>query len=173
MSDSFYSSQGRITSFPDHNAGLIERLLKEVEYVATLEARPILPTSAFLTRLQMETFHLFHLASIWSRSSSHSHAASSLSLQPTLTVPPAHAPASTSHDEADARLAPTPHPTPTSSKIRAASVQMIFASRVSQEMITPDETRALEEWSGDAVMRALAQFPIAVRRLHGGVRDDG
>ena len=34
---SFYSSQGRVTSFPDHNEGLMDRLLKEVESLASLE----------------------------------------------------------------------------------------------------------------------------------------
>ncbi|KAG8741775.1 hypothetical protein FRC10_002442 [Ceratobasidium sp. 414] len=39
--DSFYSSQGRQTTFPDHNSGLIDRLLAEIPRLATLEARPI------------------------------------------------------------------------------------------------------------------------------------
>ena len=34
---SFYSSQGRQTSFPDHNAGLIDHLLESVSNLATLE----------------------------------------------------------------------------------------------------------------------------------------
>jgi uridine phosphorylase len=34
---SFYSSQGRQTSFPDHNEDLIQQLHNEVEKVATLE----------------------------------------------------------------------------------------------------------------------------------------
>ena len=34
---SFYSSQGRQTSFPDHNAGLIDHLLETVPNLATLE----------------------------------------------------------------------------------------------------------------------------------------
>ena len=34
---SFYSSQGRQTSFPDHNADLIERLRASTENLATLE----------------------------------------------------------------------------------------------------------------------------------------
>ncbi|KAG8903612.1 hypothetical protein FRC01_009070, partial [Tulasnella sp. 417] len=48
--DSFYSSQGRQTSFPDHNEGLISELLERVPGVATLE---------------METHHLFHLAAVY------------------------------------------------------------------------------------------------------------
>jgi hypothetical protein len=36
---SFYSSQGRITSFQDHNAGLIESLLDRVDGIASLEVR--------------------------------------------------------------------------------------------------------------------------------------
>lgn len=34
---SFYSSQGRQTSFPDHNADLIEHLKASTEGLATLE----------------------------------------------------------------------------------------------------------------------------------------
>src|ERR1700679_4281409 len=34
---SFYSSQGRQTSFPDHNADLIDRLRASTENLATLE----------------------------------------------------------------------------------------------------------------------------------------
>jgi len=49
---SFYSSQGRQTAFPDHNAGLVNRLLTKVPRLATLE---------------METFHLYHLASVYPR----------------------------------------------------------------------------------------------------------
>ncbi|KAJ3482536.1 hypothetical protein NLJ89_g12135 [Agrocybe chaxingu] len=37
--DSFYSSQGRQTSFPDHNADLIEHLVRSVPDLATLEER--------------------------------------------------------------------------------------------------------------------------------------
>ncbi|EJD48995.1 purine and uridine phosphorylase [Auricularia subglabra TFB-10046 SS5] len=148
--DSFYSSQGRITAFPDHNTQLIEHLVGSVEGAATLE---------------METFHLFHLASIWSASSSRDSTSSGstggLQLQPTLTVPPADPPAGATVVGEDGRLAPTPHPTPRSSKIRAASAQMIFAGRVSQTMITPNDVLVLEEWTCKAVLGALAKFPIA------------
>lgn len=37
--DSFYSSQGRLTSFPDHNEKLIEHLMSSVENLATFEVR--------------------------------------------------------------------------------------------------------------------------------------
>ncbi|EIN14751.1 purine and uridine phosphorylase [Punctularia strigosozonata HHB-11173 SS5] len=50
--DSFYSSQGRQTSFPDHNADLIDEIQSSVPGVATLE---------------METFHILHLAASWPR----------------------------------------------------------------------------------------------------------
>jgi len=48
--DSFYSSQGRITSFPDYNENLLELLVDRVPGVISLE---------------METFHLLHLASAY------------------------------------------------------------------------------------------------------------
>lgn len=46
LSFSFYSSQGRQTSFPDHNADLIERLQASTENIATLEVS--LPTFNYL-----------------------------------------------------------------------------------------------------------------------------
>ena len=41
---SFYSSQGRQTSFPDHNSDLIENLQTEIEDLATLEVSLLLFT---------------------------------------------------------------------------------------------------------------------------------
>jgi len=50
--DSFYSSQGRTTSFEDHNSFLLEYLLSTVPALTTLE---------------METFQLLHLAQSYNR----------------------------------------------------------------------------------------------------------
>jgi hypothetical protein len=43
---SFYSSQGRQTSFPDHNSSLIQRLLSEVPRLTTLEVCQMRPRQA-------------------------------------------------------------------------------------------------------------------------------
>lgn len=46
------------------------------------------------------------------------------------------------------------------SRIRAAAVQMIFASRTSGEFISPDAVKELEAWSGKAALDALVGFDI-------------
>ena len=46
------------------------------------------------------------------------------------------------------------------SKIRAASVQMIFAARLSKDFITPETVKATEAWTGRAVLTALSQILI-------------
>ncbi|KAF8603207.1 purine and uridine phosphorylase [Ceratobasidium sp. AG-I] len=112
--DSFYSSQGRQTAFPDHNAGLIDRLLAKVPRLTTLE---------------METFHLYHLASVYPR------------VQPL-------------------------EPSKRRGGIRASGVQMVFASRVTQQFITPGHVLELEQWVGRACLDALTQFEIAEELLH-------
>ncbi|KAJ1310663.1 hypothetical protein OPQ81_009192 [Rhizoctonia solani] len=118
--DSFYSSQGRQTSFPDHNSTLIERALSEVPRLTTLE---------------METFHLYHLAKSYTQSKS---------LGSGLTQGSA----------------------PRCGVIRASGIQMVFASRPTQEFITPDAVQQLERWVGRACLEALTQFGIAQELLH-------
>ncbi|TFK70867.1 purine and uridine phosphorylase [Pluteus cervinus] len=246
--DSFYSSQGRQTSFPDTNAGLIERLQTSVQDLATLE---------------METFHLFHLAASWgtgnrtgtvhvgggpdsttatgSAGSSESSTATagtssinigagdpqsgsvsasrnevstitpltSIPVQPTAAIQVTfQASPAESHQHQQQQQpqqeqssndtpghipgAPPPNPTSTvllplalpralpvptevmpqslvstqNSVIRAAAAQMIFASRLSQDFITPADVKELEDWTGQAVLKALTQFPIPKNNLH-------
>ncbi|TFK86183.1 purine and uridine phosphorylase [Polyporus arcularius HHB13444] len=151
--DSFYSSQGRQTSFPDHNADLIARLTAQHTDLATLE---------------METFHILHLASCWDIEAQDDsaeappipHAATSPSISPThahstQTQIPDVATSSASH----ARLRPPP-------RIRAAAAQMVFASRTSQDFITPEHVSTVEAWTGRAVLDALVGLPIGRERLH-------
>lgn len=140
--DSFYSSQGRQTSFPDHNENLIEHLQSSTKDLATLE---------------METFHLFHLASCY-----HNTPASFTSTPSPLTT---------------TAVLPTvsqsplfrPHPDKLvnikDSVIRAAAVHMIFASRTSQDFITPEQVNELEAWTGRGVLIALSNFAIPEDRL--------
>ena len=109
----------------------------------------------------METFQLLHLARVWSSGSS---AAATTTAEP-LTVHPHHHPASV--DSTDSAISGVPaayvHPTPDeNTRIRAAAVHMIFASRLSQEMIKPEAVVALEEWSGRAVLEAVAGFTLNV-----------
>lgn len=44
--------------------------------------------------------------------------------------------------------------------IRAAAAQMVFASRTSQDFITPQEVADLEAWTGRGVLEALSSFEI-------------
>lgn len=125
--DSFYSSQGRQTSFPDHNSKLIERLLLEVPGLTTLE---------------METFHLYHLAKVYPR----------MPLAASANKPAGV----TLHGSDNVRRG----------GIRASGVQMVFASRKTQEFIAPGSVQKLQEWVGRACLEAITQFEIADELLH-------
>ena len=107
----------------------------------------------------METFHLLYLARLWSDSTT------SATSHPTdlSSIPPSHRPADVSGVDTAVRPMADPHPTPgPKSRIRAAAVHMIFASRISQVFITPEEVDVLEEWCGLAVLKALVTFPVSV-----------
>ncbi|KZT00892.1 purine and uridine phosphorylase [Laetiporus sulphureus 93-53] len=151
--DSFYSSQGRITSFPDHNETLIHTMKARHPDLATLE---------------METFHILHLAANWP-SSGHAEQLSvppisTLPVSPVVSLPPPPSnqpqpPNVSFSDKAGNLLMPKP-------RIRAAAAQMVFASRTSQDFITPDQVAEIEAWCGKAVLEALIGFGIEPSRLH-------
>ncbi|KAI0353249.1 purine and uridine phosphorylase [Trametes cingulata] len=151
--DSFYSSQGRQTSFPDHNADLIDRLMSEHKDLATFE---------------METFHILHLASCW-HFEAHGASKEAPPLTRDATAPsiyPAHPP-STQSDIPDVATSAVGHkPLRPPPRIRAAAAQMVFASRTSQDFITPQEVASIEAWTGRAVLEALVGFEIESDRLH-------
>ncbi|KAK2462652.1 hypothetical protein APHAL10511_005385 [Amanita phalloides] len=142
--DSFYSSQGRQTSFPDNNAGLIDHLKDTIPDVATLE---------------METFHLFHLAACWT--GKHGSAG---------RTPPSLTETVVNHiDPEDGKVKYKPLKENTASAdsvIRAASAQMVFAARNSLDFITPEQVRQAEQWGGVGVLSALTSFEIPRERLH-------
>ncbi|KAI0816900.1 purine and uridine phosphorylase [Trametes gibbosa] len=149
--DSFYSSQGRQTSFPDHNADLIDRLMSEHKDLATFE---------------METFHILHLAACWRPEPTPAPVALQPAAPPLDRVattpsiyPGAHAPSTQTEIPNVSGLAAQP-------RIRAAAAQMVFASRTSQDFITPEDVASIEAWAGRAVLEALAGLEIASDRLH-------
>jgi len=130
----------------------------------------------------METFHLLHLASVWNSgkggvpgkqaqeklagdAQDGVRSGDELSLPPTnLPVEPSisrspSAQHSSGQTEATVRLASV-------GGIRAAAVQMIFASRTSQEFITPQQVQVVENWSGKGVLDALLKFHIPEELLH-------
>ncbi|CAK5276624.1 unnamed protein product [Mycena citricolor] len=141
--DSFYSSQGRQTSFPDQNEHLIEHLQASVPGLATFE---------------METFWLYHLAACWSGRKDLIVDAETPPLATGPVKPSATAPSQPSSGGA----ALAGHDT----VIRAAAAHMVFASRTSQDFITPEHVGRLEAWTGKGVLDALADMSMAPERLH-------
>ncbi|KAJ8583905.1 purine and uridine phosphorylase [Rhizopogon salebrosus TDB-379] len=148
--DSFYSSQGRQTSFQDHNASLIDHLKAAVPGLTTLE---------------METFWIFHLAASW-RGVKQSSAAIDPPLAASPVVPAFSGTSSGTseqiegpHSGLDEDISPGP-------VIRAAAAQMVFASRSSQDFVSPEQVNQLENWSGRGVLEALRKFNISTERLH-------
>lgn len=141
--DSFYSSQGRQTSFPDHNADLIERLKATVPDLATFE---------------METFHLFHLATCWAGRNG-----TNGDVPPPLTKRPAeHAVL----QDTRTRFKPLTGLANPDSVIRAAAALIVFAARNSREFITPEDVQQAERLAGTGILNALIKVEIPDHRLH-------
>lgn len=96
----------------------------------------------------METHHLYHLAACWSARHNVLHSAP-LTTSPVIgTYVPAQ----------QALAAP-------GTVIRAAAAQMIFASRTSQDFISPEQVRETEKWTGKVgryFRRPLARAVLAV-----------
>ncbi|KAF5309521.1 hypothetical protein D9619_012364 [Psilocybe cf. subviscida] len=125
--DSFYSSQGRQTSFPDSNADLINHLEEKIPNLATLE---------------METFHLFHLAACWTgRSHARGMANPPLATNPVSPSVARAKPAAMPQQDAVLELKGT--------TIRAAGAHMVFASRKSRDFITPEQVNEVERVHAD------------------------
>jgi len=152
--DSFYASQGRITSFPDHNEELINQLDKNI---GTLE---------------METFHLLHLASCWPRRSN-----PPLPRGTEPAAPPPHKPAGAhvvgvelaSVTDAIPQSPSFPHVAVgvvTGPRIRAAAVQMIFADRSSEVFITPEQVHTVQNDAAIGLLEAIIAYSIPEELLH-------
>ncbi|KAF9653116.1 purine and uridine phosphorylase [Thelephora ganbajun] len=134
--DSFYSSQGRQTSFPDRNEYLIPHLL------------------------EMETFHLFHLAKNYVPLRPHSLG----DTEPPVTTEPVSQIVESATGFTQSRV---PNQTAASPpRIRAAAAQMTFAARLSETFITPDEVVELERWSGRGILEALIGINLPADRCH-------
>ncbi|KIK63972.1 hypothetical protein GYMLUDRAFT_40186 [Collybiopsis luxurians FD-317 M1] len=149
--DSFYSSQGRLTSFPDHNTHLVDDLLQRVDDLATLE---------------METHHLYHLAKCWNsriKSSPGANTSRTESFPAPLTTGPVH-PVIPDFG----RSSGSAQVTMADSKMYVSAAQMVFAARTSanRDFITPEKVQAIEEWGGKGVLEALIAYDIPAERLH-------
>ncbi|PVF96856.1 purine and uridine phosphorylase [Serendipita vermifera] len=170
--DSFYSSQGRITSFPDHNEGLIDHLAE-----------------TGVGSLEMETFHLLHLSNSWPRrqplrtphpktNGYTSGEEESVAPPPPTNVPvepfilPSTALSAVSDGE-ETILYPNPHARAASnsapnsvqvssngvqSRIVAAAVQMIFAERTSRAFISPQEVEIMQEGTAKGLLETLLKY---------------
>lgn len=91
----------------------------------------------------METFHLYHLAACWGNRNIG---------PPTVHSPLTTGPVQPSISQAPAATRPVYLPlvplVSRDSVIRAAAAQMVFASRTSQDFITPKQVSELEKWTG-------------------------
>ncbi|KAL0959207.1 hypothetical protein HGRIS_014487 [Hohenbuehelia grisea] len=144
--DSFYSSQGRQTSFPDHNADLIEHLLTSTPGLATLE---------------METFHLYHLAACWGV-----HKAPAKSSAPPLATTPVSPTVHQHQPTVSSQVVETEILAGHDTTIRAAAAQMVFASRTSSDFINPEQVAEAEAWTAKGVLEALKNTVFDQARLH-------
>ncbi|KAG8830665.1 hypothetical protein FRC17_004499 [Serendipita sp. 399] len=178
--DSFYSSQGRITSFPDHNEGLIDHLV--AQNIGSLE--------------KMETFHLLHLAANWPRPGRASRSdeeanegdhgvehgdighrepppLTSIAVEPLILPSSSFLSTDITKSEPFSSDYPPDLPSddgpailhPPTRKIRAAAVQMIFAERTSRAFISPQEVAILQEGSARGLLETLVKWR-ATHRTH-------
>ncbi|KAF9515827.1 hypothetical protein BS47DRAFT_1371882 [Hydnum rufescens UP504] len=134
--DSFYSSQGRITSFPDHNENLLEFLIDRVPGIISLE---------------METFHLLHLASAYRPTGDLTVQVNS-ETGPMPTFPLTSLPTS---NPTVSNRSPSVQVDNSRGRIHACSAQMVFASRSTNAFITPEEVQQTQAWTGLACLEAL------------------
>ncbi|KAL0069295.1 hypothetical protein AAF712_003660 [Marasmius tenuissimus] len=145
--DSFYSSQGRKTSFPDHNEGLIDKLLT-IPDMATFE---------------METHHLYHLAACWGARDVKRKTAAPLTTSPVIPEDWKDSPSGQSggtFKDPNVPLAAS------DTVIKVAAAQMVFAARSSRDFISPDEVKKLEHWTGQGVLDALIETSVGSDRHH-------
>lgn len=115
----------------------------------------------------METFHLLHLASCWSRRSDPTPPGGTNPVQPS-SCEPAEAHAVDSVAAPALNIGPqAPSIPPLTAvnvvdgpRIRAAAVQMVFADRPSQAFITPEQVHALENDAAIGLLEAIVAYDI-------------
>ncbi|KAF9020895.1 purine and uridine phosphorylase [Hymenopellis radicata] len=109
----------------------------------------IIDSTEDVATLEMETHHLYHLAACWS--------ARRVTVN---SAPLATGPVIGEHAPAQKALAAP------GTVIRAAAAQMIFASRTSQDFITPAQVQETEKWTGKGVLEALIRMELGDDRTH-------
>ncbi|CAG8609584.1 3226_t:CDS:2 [Acaulospora colombiana] len=150
--DSFYSSQGRITSFPDHNENLIDHLVEsgvgslETNGYTSGEEESAAPPPP--TNVPVEPFILPSTA-----------LSAGSDAEETILYP-----------NAQSRAASNSIQTSTNGvqgRIIAAAVQMIFAERSSRAFISPQEVEIMQEGTAKGLLETLATILDSWRFLGG------
>jgi len=126
--------------------------------------------------LEMETFHLFHLAACWTGRSNGSQRASppplaTNAVSPVILQGPDKAQANADTAQDVSSTGPIAVGVGRSI-IRSAAAHMVFASRNTKQFITPEQVNAAERWAAQAVLEALIHVGISQDRVHperGGV----
>lgn len=123
-----------------------------------------------IATLEMETFHLFHLAASWKprKAGFKSIPGPLLTSPPTQTVQensPLVSITTTALDSQQGQCSidenlPQFGDTDSTARIRAASVQMIFAERTSKTFIVPEEVKKLEAACSQTLLESLSTFEI-------------
>ena len=106
----------------------------------------------------METFHLFHLAASWDGIDN-----SVKPVAPPLAASPVHpdmSQPSSTQDLLPGLSSSIGEELASKPKIKAAAAQMVFASRSSQDFITPGQVTESEKWCAEGVLEALRGFNI-------------
>lgn len=97
----------------------------------------------------METFHLYHLATCWKGRTLTTKAGST-----PLTTGPVSPTISQTASSPTHPVHPAPLTLP-NSVIRAAATHLVFASRKSQDFITPQQVAEVEKWTGQVRVQFL------------------
>jgi len=110
----------------------------------------------------METFHLYHLASVWNdRDLVMSNIQQETIPSTDMAAVPQVNYIVTSRDGRQQAGSAASR-----GSIRAAAAHMVFAQRTSLDFITPGEVEIMEEWAGRATLECLANFEIPIEALH-------
>lgn len=107
----------------------------------------------------METFHILHLAASWRTDVEITYDSEPpLSAQPVLPTIVQYSVLSNQTPPSNVRS--SNGPSFRRPRIRAAAVQMVFASRTSQDFISPEQVTETEAWCGKALLEAMSKFEI-------------
>jgi uridine phosphorylase len=107
----------------------------------------------------METFHIFHLAASW-RGKIDIPKPMPPPLATSPVLPDISQPSSTQDPSLGLSTSVADGLT-SRPQIKAAAAQIVFASRSSQDFITPEQVKETEKWCAQGVLEALRGFDIS------------